>query len=103
MPYLIERFLNEAKRPHSAKHVPNGVVHELTRFHYDIAQTANPVPMASFKKLIPTSQMLFGTDYPYGIGCAGHVAALDACGFTTDERAAIERGNALRLLSRLEV
>lgn len=103
MPYLIERFLNEAKRPQSAKHVPNGVMHELTRFHYDIAQTANPVPMASFKKLIPTSQMLFGTDYPYGIGCAGHVVALGECGFIAAERAAIERENALRLLPQLKM
>jgi predicted TIM-barrel fold metal-dependent hydrolase len=101
MPYLIERFLNEAKRPQSAKHVPDGVINALTRFHYDIAQTANPVPMASFRQLIPTRQILFGTDYPYGIGCAGHVAALDACGFSAAELAAIERDNALRLLPRL--
>ncbi len=101
MPYLIERFLNEAKRPHSAKHVPNGVVHELQRFYYDIAQTANPVPIAAFRKLVPTAQILFGTDYPYGIGCAGHVSALAACGFDASELAAIERGNALRLLPRL--
>jgi 6-methylsalicylate decarboxylase len=100
MPYLIERFLNEAKRPQSAKHVPNGVLHELTRFHYDIAQTANPVPIASFRKLIPTTQMLFGTDYPYGIGCQGHVRALAECGFNAAELAMIERENALKLLPR---
>lgn len=101
MPYLIERFLNEAKRPQSAKHVPNGVMHELTRFHYDIAQTINQVPLASFRKLIPTPQILFGTDYPYGTGCVGHVTALGACGFSASELAAIERENALRILPRL--
>ena len=101
MPYLIERFINEAKRPQSAQAVPNGVMHELTRFHYDIAQTANPAPISCLRKIIPTSQILFGTDYPYGIGCAGHVTALGECGFTVSERAAIERDNALRLLPHL--
>ena len=33
MPYLIERFINEAKRPQSARQVPKGVLHELTRFY----------------------------------------------------------------------
>ena len=101
MPYLIERFINEAKRPQSAKHVPNGVLHELTRFYYDIAQTANPVPMAAFRKLIPVSRTLFGTDYPYGIGCLGHVMALADCGYSPAERSQIERDNALKLLPRL--
>jgi predicted TIM-barrel fold metal-dependent hydrolase len=100
MPYLIERFLNEAKRLNSGKHVPNGVMHELTRFHYDIAQTANPAPIACLRKIIPPSQILFGTDYPYGIGCEAHVAALGQCGFSDAEIRAIERENALRLLPR---
>jgi len=100
MPYLIERFLTEAKRPNSAKHVPDGVLHELTRFHYDIAQTANPAPIACLRQVIPASQLLFGTDYPYGIGCAGHVSALASLGFAATERAAIEYENARRLLPR---
>lgn len=101
MPYLIARLLNEAKRPRSARAVPNGVMHELTRFHYDIAQTANPAPIACLRQLIPASQILFGTDYPYGIGCAGHVAALAQCRLDDAQRAAVERANALRLLPRL--
>ncbi len=101
MPYLIERFLGEAKRPHNAKHLPQGVMHELQRFHYDIAQTANPAPMSCLKQLIPATQILYGTDYPYGIGCTAHVAALARCGFSPSELTAIERDNAVKLVPRL--
>ena len=100
MPYLIERFYTEAKRPKSAAHLPKGPLHELQRFHYDIAQTANPGPIGCLRAIMPSSQILFGTDYPYGIGCRGHVEALAKCGFPADELAAVERGNALRLLPR---
>jgi len=100
MPYLIERFLNEGKRPQSAKHLPNGVMAALARFHYDIAQTANPAPLSCFRALLPVSQLLFGTDYPYGIGCQGHIEALARCGFSPAERAAIERDTVLKLLPR---
>ncbi len=101
MPYLIERFLLEARRPHSAKQVPQGVMHELGRFYYDIAQTANPAPIGCLKALFPATQILFGTDYPYGIGCQGHVDALARCGFTEAELAKIEHDNAIGLLPRL--
>jgi len=102
MPFLIERFLNEAKRPSSARNVPEGVMHELRRFHYDIAQTVNPAPIGCLQEIMPASQILFGTDYPYGAGCVAHVAALAQCAFTADELAGIELANALRLFPRLK-
>ena len=38
---------------------------ELRRFYYDIAQAFQPIPLAALKKLVPSAQILFGTDYPY--------------------------------------
>jgi predicted TIM-barrel fold metal-dependent hydrolase len=44
---------------------------------------------------------VFGTDYPYRTG-SDHVKGLREAGvFTNDQIAAIERGNALKLLPRL--
>ena len=37
----------------------------LQRFHYDIAQVSNPAAMAALTKLVATSQILFGTDFPF--------------------------------------
>lgn len=100
MPFLIERFLTQEKRMERPELLPHGALHELRHFHYDIAQVANPAPMSCLKRVVPTSQIVFGTDYPYGIGSLGHAKGLRNCDFTESEFAAIERDNALRLLPR---
>jgi predicted TIM-barrel fold metal-dependent hydrolase len=100
MPFLIERFLFQAKEPQAAKQLPNGVLHELRKFYYDIAQTFQPAPMLGLKQLVPLSQILFGTDYPFRT-TEEHVKGLRDSGvFSAKELQAIERDNALRLLPR---
>jgi predicted TIM-barrel fold metal-dependent hydrolase len=71
---------------------------ELGRFYYDTAQVSNEVTIEALAKLVPVSQIVFGTDYPYRTG-AEHVAGL-AARFGPEDLAAIERGNALRILPR---
>ena len=102
MPYLIQRFFDFSGRDKAAMTaaMPNGLMHELTRFYYDLAQTAHPGPVAALRAIIPTSQIVFGTDYPYGFGCRDQVNRVNACGFAAAELAAIDRTNALRLLPR---
>ncbi len=100
MPYLIDRFTSFAQSPAVAARLPQGLMHELARFFYDCAQTVHPAPLQCLAKLVPVSQLVFGTDYPYGMGCLGHVAALARCGFSASEQAAIERDNALGLVPR---
>jgi predicted TIM-barrel fold metal-dependent hydrolase len=65
-----------------------------------LAQTAHPGPVGALRKIIPNTQIVFGTDYPYGFGCLDQVKRVNACGFSVDELAAVDRGNALRLLPR---
>lgn len=104
MPYLIQRFSDFSGRDPAAMKaaMPNGIMHELTRFYYDLAQTAHPAPVACLKKIVPLSQIVFGTDYPWGAGCVDQAERISAaCGFTADELKAIDRGNALKLLPRL--
>jgi predicted TIM-barrel fold metal-dependent hydrolase len=102
MPYLIERFIDFSSRDTAAtqRTMPNGLMHELTKFHYDLAQTAHPGPTACLRKIIPIQQILFGTDYPYGTGCVAQVEAIARCGFSDTDLAMIGRTNALRLLPR---
>jgi len=102
MPFLIERFVRNAFLDPKAKAtVPDGTLAELRRFYYDTAQTSNKGSMAALSAIIPVSQIVFGTDYPYRTSI-DHVKGLREAGVFTDEQlAAIERGNALRLLPRL--
>jgi len=102
MPFLIERFVrNPLVDPKAKASVPDGTLAELKRFYYDTAQTSNKSAMSALAAIIPPSQIVFGTDFPYRTGI-DHVKGLREAGVFTDEQiASIERGNALKLLPRL--
>lgn len=101
LPFLIERFTRlPAMRKDLAPRVPNGVMHELQRFFYDIAQAAHPSALGALLALVPISQVLFGSDFPFRTSIE-HVGAVADHGFNVADLHAIERDNALRLLSRL--
>ncbi|MGH6691632.1 MAG: amidohydrolase family protein [Gammaproteobacteria bacterium] len=102
LPFLAERFqrLPRANKNVAAR-LPNGVEPELKRFYYDTAQAAHPYALASLTRLIPISQIVFGTDYPYRTA-ADHVKGLTEFGFGASDLMAIDRDNALRLLPHLK-
>ena len=102
MPFLIERFVRHPLLDPKAKAtVRDGTLAELKRFYYDTAQTSNKGSMSALSAIIPVSQIVFGTDFPYRTGI-DHVRGLrDAGVFTDAQLMDIERGNALRLLPRL--
>jgi 6-methylsalicylate decarboxylase len=72
---------------------------QLRRFYYDTAQVANAVTIGALAKLVPISQIVFGTDYPYRTA-AEHTRGL-AASFNAEELKAIDRDNSLRILPRL--
>ena len=102
MPFLIERFVRHPILvPKVAPWFPQGVGAELKRFYYDTAQTANAAAMSALTKVVPTSQIVLGTDYPYRTGL-DHVKGLRDCGLFSDaDLNAIERETPLSLLPRL--
>jgi len=102
MPFLIERFVRHPiLAPKVAPLFPQGVAAELKRFHYDTAQVANPAAMSALTKVVPTSQIVLGTDYPYRTGL-DHVKGLRDCGiFNTAELRMIEVDTPLSLLPHL--
>jgi len=102
MPFLIERFVRHPQLEAKAKPtVPEGTLAELTRFYYDTAQTSNKSAMSALAAIIPTSQILFGTDFPYRTGIDDVNGLRSAGVFTEAQIADIERSNALKLLPRL--
>jgi predicted TIM-barrel fold metal-dependent hydrolase len=102
MPFLIERFVrNPLLEPSAKPTVPEGTLAELKRFYYDTAQTSNKAAMSALAAIIPVSQIVFGTDFPYRTSI-DHVKGLREAGVFTDAQLMdIERGNALKLLPRL--
>lgn len=102
LPFLWSRFTRqEVDMKDAAKKVlPNGVLHEVRKFHYDTAQGHHDGAMKALRALVPVTQILYGTDYPYRDG-AEVTDGLAAREFSAAERVAIDRGNALRLLPKL--
>ena len=86
--------------PALAAGAPNGVEAELRKLYFDIANGANPYSLAALTKLVPISQLLFGTDYPFvKIGIT--VDGFREYGFSAKDVLAINNGNAMRLFPRL--
>jgi predicted TIM-barrel fold metal-dependent hydrolase len=100
MPFLLHRFQSQARNPNSRQYFPNGFEAEARKFHYDTAQVPNAAAMSALKHVVPVSQILFGTDVPFGT--AKQIAdGLIASGvFTPAELYAIDRGNALALMPK---
>src|SRR5213075_580561 len=96
MPMLLDRFVrNPLLDPTAKLAVPDGTLAELKRFYYDTAQTSNKAAMSALTAIIPPSQIVFGTDFPYRTGI-DHVNGLrEAAVFTNEQLASIERGTAL--------
>ena len=73
----------------------------LRRYYYDTAATANFLQLTNLKTLVGLSQVVFGTDHPYGepIDYMLDLRDLQDSGvITAQDRQNIERGNAARLL-----
>ncbi len=73
---------------------------EITRFYYDTAQISGAITLESLSKLVPSSQIVYGTDFPYRTA-ADHTKGVTAF-FKGDDLKKVERENALRLIPRLK-
>jgi predicted TIM-barrel fold metal-dependent hydrolase len=98
---LTGRFLgNEATADNlAAKPKLDSRLYHLRRFYYDTAASTNPVNIQSLKMLVGTSQIVFGTDHPFG-NSANIAAALQKVGLTADELRGIDRDNAMRMMRK---
>ena len=100
-PFLAGRIEgNVARLKERETRLPKGAIHEMQRFHYDIAGAANAGALASLLKLVTPTQVLFGTDFPPAGPSLNVVRSLAGLGFGEADMRAIERENALRLFPR---
>jgi predicted TIM-barrel fold metal-dependent hydrolase len=114
MPYIIERFFQNGA---AAEVVPGvvtkgqggstpdlqagqDVLRELRKLYYDTAQSSNPVAMAALRKVVPATQIVFGTDYWYRTAEETARGLVTGKVFSDAELRMINRGNAERLLPK---
>ena len=102
MPYLVQRFTLMAQGPQQAPKFPQGFLGVAGKFYYDTAFVSNEASMLALRKVVPMSQIVFGTDNPYR-SFADNIKDLDGCGvFSADELRMIHRENAAPLFPRLK-
>jgi len=98
---IAQRFLgNQVTADGLSKPVePNTRLHHVRRFYYDTAGSANPIQIQSLKLLVPASQIVFGTDFPFG-NVGAHVTGLQACGLSQAELQGVFHDNAAKFLPK---
>jgi predicted TIM-barrel fold metal-dependent hydrolase len=99
LPFLIGRLIREQVVKKDPR-MPDGPVPFVQKYYYEIAQGNMPGQFAALLKLVPVSQLMFGSDYPYREA----VEAMDGVNdytFSDAERASINRETALRLMPQL--
>ncbi len=98
---FAERLLVQmvAMPPYHGRFTREMVQAELDRFHYDTAQVSLGGTLAALTKLVPVSQIVYGSDFPYRTA-AEHSKGVDAV-FGEADRKRVNRENALRILPRL--
>ena len=80
--------------------MPGGVKQELSKLYLDVVGVTTPGALAAVLDIVPMSQLLFGTDYPFWAPDTT-ISGLSALKLKPDDLAAIERGNAMRLMPGL--
>jgi predicted TIM-barrel fold metal-dependent hydrolase len=100
LPFLLGRFVRLAQERRPA-HLPDGPLPAFRKFHYELAQGNTPGQIAALLRMVPVSQLLYGTDYPFRDGAEVNRGIAD-WGFSGIELQAIERENALGLLPRMK-
>jgi predicted TIM-barrel fold metal-dependent hydrolase len=86
-------------RPNVKEFAPDGIPGELKRLHYDTANATSAPAMAALMKLVPVSQITYGSDYPYFP--LDQITNLRQLGLTQEQLRDIGSGNAKRLISSL--
>jgi len=88
------------RRPNLKEFAPDGIEGEFKRLYYDTANATSAPAMAALMKLVPVSQITYGSDYPYFP--LDQITNLRQLGLTQEQLQAIGSANAMRLISSLK-
>lgn len=100
VPMLLGR-MHQYGPKNIAEKAPNGIEYELMRHYYDIAGTAYRPAIAALTSLVPTTQILFGSDNPF-VPLADTAEGVMQLDFSADDLRQIGHENALALLPPLK-
>jgi predicted TIM-barrel fold metal-dependent hydrolase len=87
-------------RPNLREFAPDGIEGEFKRLYYDTANATSAPAMAALMKLVPVSQITYGSDYPYFP--LDQITHLRQLGLTQEQLQDIGSGNAMRLIPSLK-
>jgi predicted TIM-barrel fold metal-dependent hydrolase len=76
----------------------------LATLYYDVALSTDAHALGGLTRLVPTTQLLLGTDYPMAqeVGARVTMSGVERFpGFTAADRVSVRSGNAVRLFPRL--
>ena len=100
LPFVAGRINNFVKQMKNAQDIaPNGVTAALQKFNVDTVNVTNASSMAALMKFLPTSHILYGTDFFYFNN--DQLDDIDQRHLAAKDQAAILSGNAKRLVPRL--
>ena len=95
-----QRFIVGETAESLARTAPvNSRLHHFRRFYYDTAAAADAVHMGILKMMVPSTQILFGSDYPW-VEPAKIAQGLETSGLTQQELESVYRTNALRMFAQ---
>jgi predicted TIM-barrel fold metal-dependent hydrolase len=95
----IQAFYGRSTRGDQSGLTADGIAEQFRRLHYDTANATSAPTMAALMKLVPTSQITFGSAYPYFP--LNQIEVIRQMGLPPADVHAIESGNAARLMPRL--
>jgi predicted TIM-barrel fold metal-dependent hydrolase len=104
LPSLVHRIAAFATRPFMNQRLSSEaeVFDTLAKLYYDVVQSGHEAALYPLRKLAPTSQLLFGSDWPFGAaeGVERNLQRLTES-LTEAEICDVVRNNAHRLFPRL--
>jgi 6-methylsalicylate decarboxylase len=105
VPFLALRIARLTARSEFAACVPEGVLAELRRLHFDTALAANEFAFGPLLRLTSASNVMFGSDFPHAgeETLAATLRGLEGLELTEIQRADIKGRNAHRLCLRRDV
>ena len=102
MPPLADRVARMADRDRKVTPKPEqGSINEVRNLFFDVTASTNPVTLTGLLKLVPASQVMFGSDYPFLNSMPYTIDPLGRAGLSEADLLAIEQGTAISLFPRL--
>jgi predicted TIM-barrel fold metal-dependent hydrolase len=98
IPFLTSRFTRLAWE----RKMSDDPVAIMQKHYYEVAQGNTPGQLAALMKMVPISQVMFGSDYPFR-DAKEAVDGVVAYKFSAADQLAIENGNALKMFPNIKI